>query len=457
MTARPLHVAIIGAGPSGFYAAAALLRHKDPAHQGRPMHIDLFDRLPSPYGLVRSGVAPDHQSIKKIERAFEKTASKPGVRFFGNVSLGRDISVADLKAHYHAIIYTVGNEGFRKIGIPGQESRQVRSATEFVFWYNGHPQYCERNFNLDNVRRIAVIGVGNVAIDVARILTRDRDELATTDISATALEALRAAPIEEILLMGRRGPAQAAFSPKEIKELGALEGVDILISKEDAHVDEVSQTWLEDAPKSAAKNVALIEDLASRPATTAARRIRCLFRVSPVRFVLEDGQMTGIELVRNRLEAAPGRPRPVATETVWTEEVQLVLTAIGYRGVPIEGVPFDERSGTIPNINGRVTDTAGGALHPGEYTAGWAKRGPSGLIGSNRPDAKETVELLLEDLTDPDPRSDILPLLTERGVRVVSLADWKRLNAEELRRGAAAGRVREKFTSIRGMLNFLNR
>lgn len=452
MTAQPLHVAIIGAGPSGFYAAAALLKQKDV-----PVRVDLLDRLPSPYGLVRSGVAPDHQSIKRIERSFERTATKPGVRFLGNVSLGRDVSVADLRAHYHAIIYTVGSEGFRKIGVPGQQSRQVRSATEFVFWYNGHPQYCARNFSLDNVRRIAVVGVGNVAIDVARILVRDRDELAATDISPIALEALRAAPIEEVVVMGRRGPAEAAFSPKELKELAELPGVDITVSSEDAHTDPISAEWLKDAPKTAAKNVALVEEIAARPGTGAPRRIRLEFLTSPVEFHLdEDDHLTGMTAGRNRLQIVDGSPRPVPTGETWHEDVQLVLTAIGYRGIPIEGVPFDARRGTIPNVEGRVTETPGGPVRPGEYTAGWIKRGPSGLIGSNRPDAKETVDHLLADCTAPDPREDILPLLQTRGVRVVAFADWKKLDAEELRRGAAAGRVREKFITIQEMLDFLD-
>ncbi|MFT5679459.1 MAG: ferredoxin--NADP+ reductase [Myxococcota bacterium] len=448
---QPLHVAIIGAGPSGFYTAAALLKQQEVS-----VRIDLFDRLPSPYGLVRSGVAPDHQSIKRIERAFERTASAPGVRFFGNVSLGRDISVADLRAHYHAIIYTTGSEGSVSIDLPGECSPQVRSATEFVFWYNGHPQYQDRSFALHNVRRVAVVGVGNVAVDVARILARNRDELATTDIAPAALEALRTSPIEEIILMGRRGPAQAAFSPKEIEELGELPGVDTIISADDAHIDEASAEWLETAPKTAAMNVALIEDLSVRPLTNSTRRLRILFRASPVEFHLDDDdRLVGMTVVRNRLEPAPGRPRPVPTDETWRENVQLVLTAIGYRGVPIEGVPFDTQRGTIPNVEGRVTETPGGPIRPGEYTAGWIKRGPSGLIGSNRPDAKETVEKLLEDYTEPESRDDITPLLQTRGVRVVTFADWKRLDTEELRRGEVAGRVREKFVTIQGMLDFL--
>lgn len=452
MTTPPLHVAIIGAGPSGFYAAAALLKQSAGA-----VRVDLFDRLPSPYGLVRSGVAPDHQSIKRIERAFERTAMKPGVRFFGNVALGREVSVDDLRAHYHAIIYTVGSEGFRKIGVPGQQSRQVRSATEFVFWYNGHPQYCARNFSLDNVRRIAVVGVGNVALDVARILVRDRDELARTDISPVALAALRAAPIEEVVVMGRRGPTEAAFSPKELKELMALSEVDITVSTANALTDPVSAAWLKEAPKTATQNAALVSEIAAAPSTGAPRRIRLEFRTSPVEFHLDEAEhLTGMTAGRNRLEIVNGSPRPVATGETWREDVQLVLTAIGYRGIPIDGVPFDVRRGTIPNVEGRVTETPGGPIRSGEYTAGWIKRGPSGLIGSNRPDAKETVAHLLADCTAPDHREDILPRLLARGVRVVTFADWKRLDAEEQRRGGAAGRVREKFITIQEMLDFLD-
>jgi len=451
MSQRPFHVAIVGAGPAGFYTAAALLKQATV-----PLKIDLIDRLPSPYGLVRWGVAPDHQTVKGIERAFFRTFQRPEVRFLGNVALGHDVSVAELQAHYHAIVYTIGNEGFRKIGLPGQQCAQVRSATEFVFWYNDHPHHHDRDFDLGNVRRVAIIGVGNVAVDVARILAKDRDALAETDISPLALAALRAAPIEEILLMGRRGPAQAAFSPKEIRELGDLEGVDVWTTPEDAALDPASADWMPRAPKTAARNLALVEALAERPRTGAARSIRCMFRVSPQSFVLdENGRMVGMTVGRNRLEPTDGRPRPVPTGESWVEDVQLVLTSIGYRGVPVEGVPFDPDAGTIPNVGGRVTDAPGGPVRPGEYTAGWARRGPTGLIGSNRPDAKEVAGALLGDLSAPDPREDLVPVLSARGVHVVSCMDWHRLDAEERRRGAAAGRVRTKFSSIQAMLDFL--
>ena len=453
MPGNSLRIAIIGSGPSGFYAAEALLKNAD-----RPVRIDIFDRLPAPYGLVRSGVAPDHQKIKRVERSFRKIAQHPSVRFVGNVAVDRDVTVEELKASYAAVIYAVGNEGFRRIDRPGDEMRQLRSATEFVFWYNGHPHFSDRTFPLDEVRRVAVVGVGNVAIDVARVLARSADELHKTDIATYALDALRDCPIEEVLVMGRRGPAQAAYTHKELKEMANLPGAELIIEEEDAYLDPVSAAWLETADMNARKNMELATALAAAPRRNTPRRIKLMFRVSALEFIARDGRLAQMKLTRNTLVDAPGRPRPVPTGEPWLEDVQLVLTAIGYRGIPIPGVPFDERNGIIPNDAGRVTDTPGGSHRRGEYVVGWAKRGPTGLIGSNRPDARETVAALLEDLAaaPPSPSEDLLPQLAQRGVRVVRFADWERLDAEELRRGAAQGRVREKFTSVADMLSFLD-
>ncbi|MEL6342307.1 MAG: FAD-dependent oxidoreductase [Myxococcota bacterium] len=454
----PAAIAIVGAGPSGFYAADALLRANTP---GRALRVDLIDRLPTPFGLVRGGVAPDHQNIKRITRAFEKTARHEHFRFLGNVTLGEDLTVEELKAHYHAIIYAVGNESFRTLGIPGESSPRVRSATEFVFWYNGHPDYSDRHFDLRDVRQVVIVGVGNVAMDVARILARPPETLKPTDIAGYALDALRESAVEEIVIVGRRGPAQAAFSLKEIKELHDLSGATLVISPEQAALDPVSDAWLgsEDAPPTAAAIVEWLQSVAGPP-PDAGRIMRLEFCASPTAFQMDAAAPEGVQMVRNRLEPSQKRPRPVVTAETWTQPAQLVLTAIGYRGIPIPGVPFRPDWGLIPNEDGRVLDGPDGPRRAGEYVVGWAKRGPSGLIGSNRPDARGVVALLLDDLPDlPQPPSadrDLIDQIAHRGVRVVRYADWKRLDAEEIRRGQARGAVRLKFTDVTDMLEHLD-
>ncbi len=451
----PLRVAIVGAGPSGFYAAQALLRQKE-----LEVEIDFIDRLPTPYGLVRGGVAPDHQSIKKIARSYGKVATKPGVRFFGNVRLGSDITVDELVQRYDGIIYAVGNESDRKLGIPGEDLEGVYSATEFVFWYNGHPDYSDRDFNLSDAGRVAVIGNGNVAIDVARILGRDPEELADTDLPAAPLEELRRSKVREVALIGRRGPAQSAFSPKEIQEIGKLESCDLVISPEDATLDPASQGWMESGEASATvqANVDYVQEISQRGEGTRDRKIRCWFLASPVEFLGQDGRLTHVRFVRNILVERNGRLGSVSTDETWLEPFQLAFKAIGYRGVPIPGVPFRTDWGLIPNELGRVQHEAGGQVVPGQYVVGWAKRGPSGLIGSNRPDSKATVEAFLEDLpglTRAAGGSDLADLLTERAVQWVSWEGWQRIDEEEIRRGQEAGKIREKFTSIEAMISFL--
>lgn len=456
MSLRPIRVAIVGAGPSGFYAAQALLRHKDVQ-----VEVDFIDRLPTPFGLVRGGVAPDHQSIKKIAKAYEGVAKTPGVRFFGNVTLGRDITVAELRERYDGIIYAVGNETDRKLGIPGEDLNGVYSATEFVFWYNGHPDYVDHGSRLDEARRVAVIGNGNVAMDVARVLGRAPDELAATDIAAGALEELHASSVREVILVGRRGPAQAAYSPKEIQEIGKLESCDLVITPRYAALDPATRAWMAEhqVPANVQSNIDYVNEVSLRGEGDNERKIRCWFLASPVEFIGEEGKLTHVKFRRNELVQRNGRLSAMPTEETWLEPVQLVFKAIGYRGVPIPGVPFREDWGLIPNEAGRVLHEAGGQVLPGQYVVGWAKRGPSGLIGSNRPDSKATVEAFLEDLPGlpaPSGGSDVGELLGERDVRFVSWADWTRLDAEELRLGEERGKVREKFVSIPEMLAFLD-
>ena len=450
-----IKVAIVGAGPSGFYAAQALLRSKD-----LEVQVDLIDRLPTPFGLVRGGVAPDHQTIKRIAKTYEAVADKPQVRFFGNVTLGRDLTVADLKARYHGIIYAVGNESDQGLGIPGEDLEGVHSATEFVFWYNGHPDFVDRGSRLDRARRVAVIGNGNVAMDVARVLGRHPDELAPTDISSAALTELRSSTVREIILVGRRGPAQAAYSPKEIQEIGKLTSCDLVITPRYAELDEATRSWMADnqVPANVQANIDYVNEVSERGEGTQERKIRCWFLASPVEFIGQNGRLTHIRFVRNELVKRGGQLSALPTEETWLEPVQLAFKAIGYRGVAIAGVPFREDWGLIPNESGRVLHEAGGQVLPGQYVVGWAKRGPSGLIGSNRPDSNATVEAFLEDLPSlpaPSCTDDVDDLLRSRGVRAVSWQDWKRLDAEELRVGAELGKVREKFTSVPQMLDFL--
>jgi ferredoxin--NADP+ reductase len=450
---RPLRVAVVGSGPSAFYAADALFKVGD-------LHarVDVFDRLPTPYGLVRGGVAPDHQKIKNVIRVYEKTASREGFRFFGNVKLGRDIQVQDLVEHYDQIVYAVGNEGSRGLGIPGEDLDGVHSATEFVFWYNGHPDYRHLAFDLENATRVAVVGNGNVAMDVTRVLIKDPKALEATDIADYALEALRGSKIREVLLLGRRGPAQAAFSTKEIQEIADLEDSDTVVSTEDVVVDDVTATWLETgAPKSARRNLEFLTELAEKGEGTHDKKVRCCFLASPVEVLGKDGKVSGVRVERGELYPDDtGTPRPKGTGHYHEEEIQLLFKAIGYRGLEIPGVPYEPRSGIIPNVEGRVVaNHESKDVVPDQYVVGWAKRGPTGLIGTNSPDSKATVEKMVEDLrgrsAPPLPGGDenaIITLLQERGVDFVTYEDWKSLDQHEIELGKAAGRVRRKLTSV---------
>ncbi len=459
---RPLWVAVVGSGPSGFYAVDALFKA-----EGRTVHCDVFDRLPTPFGLVRGGVAPDHQKIKSVIAAYERTAAHPRFRFFGHVRLGRDVTVEQLRSIYDCVIYAFGNESDRKMGVEGEELRGVHSATAFVGWYNGHPDFQDESFDLDSARRVAVIGNGNVAMDVTRILAKRPAALEETDIAGAALDALAESKVEEILLLGRRGPAQAAFSPKEIQEVCAVEGCDTVVEPADVDLDPISRDWLEkDAPPAATKNLDILVEQSKRGEGTHDRKVRCRFLVSPVSFGGEAGRVTSIRLEHGRLEAdAHGTPRARGTGEFTDEPVDLVFKAIGYRGVPIAGVPFDEDWGIVPNVGGRVVKERGSEEPtPGEYVVGWAKRGPTGLIGTNNADSKATVASLLEDIAvrhaAPLPAGHehrIEALLEENGVEFVTYDDWKRLDAYEVERGKEKGKAREKVTSVEEMVAIVRR
>ena len=452
--ASPLHVAVIGAGPAGFYAAECLLRHDGVA-------VDLFDRLPTPFGLVRSGVAPDHQKIKNVTRVFEKVADHPRFRFFGNVCFGEHLTLADFAEHYHQVLFTTGAQTDRSLGILGEDLPGSHSATEFVAWYNGHPEFRDCTFDL-GCERAVVVGVGNVAVDVARILCRTPEELAATDIADYALDALRESRVREVVLLGRRGPLQAAFTYPEVKELGEMEDADILARPEEVALDPLSEAALEAAQdRQATKQVALLQDYAARAPSGKRRRIVLRFLVSPTH-ILGDDRVEGVRIVRNELVADGSdrlRPRPTGE----TEEIEagLVFRSVGYRGVALPGVPFDERRGVVPNEAGRVIGPDGAPV-PGLYVAGWIKRGPSGVIGTNKPDAHETANAMLEDadrgatLHPSAPDADAAErLVRARQPACFDYGDWRRLDAHEVALGEAAGRPRVKLTRVEDMLEAL--
>lgn len=452
--ARPLRVAIVGSGPSGFYAAEHLFAVPDLAVQ-----IDMFDRLPTPFGLVRGGVAPDHQKIKSVTRVYDRIASNPEFRFYGNVEIGRDLSRSDLKAYYHAVIYAVGAKSDRRMGIPGEHLPGSHSATDFVGWYNGHPDFRHRRFDL-SARRVAIVGNGNVAMDVARILGSRADDLHATDIAPHALEALAASRVEEIVMLGRRGPSQAAFTPKELRELGERNGLDVVIDPDQLVLDDGSRARIEGHPdRNRDANLDVMAQYAARPLRGEPRRVVLRFLVSPVA-LWGRGRVEGMRIVHNTLQHGPdGELRPRATARTEDIPVDLVFRAIGYHGTPLGGLPFDARSGTIPNDRGRIVDPMNdNDVLPRAYVVGWIKRGPQGIIGTNKPDAGETVQALLDDmhggrLTVEVPARDVLErLIRERHGRFVSYDDWRTLDAIERARGEACGRPRVKFTSIEEML-----
>jgi ferredoxin/flavodoxin---NADP+ reductase len=442
-------MAVVGSGPAGFYTAGALLASAEPR-----VEVDLIDRLPTPWGLVRLGVAPDHPNIKAVSRAFEKIAAAEGFRFFGNVEVGRDVTHEDLAERYDGVVFALGAQTDRRLGIPGEDLPGSWPATAFVAWYNGHPDFQDLEFDLSHERAV-VIGNGNVALDVARMLALTPDELAPTDTTDAAIEAINAAGVKEILVVGRRGPVQAAWTPVEVGELGDLAGADVLVDPAQLELDDASAAELEEAPPTVKRNVEHLRAYAAREPEGKPRAIRLLFFASPVA-ILGDGKVEAVELVRNEL--VDGRAMP--TDVRETVECGIVFRSVGYRGVSVPGVPFDERTGTLPNDRGRVLNADGSPL-PGVYCAGWIKRGPSGVIGTNKKDATETVELLLEDARNGalPARSggDLERLLEERAVPHVLYDGWKAIDARERALGEPQGRPRVKLCTWEELLDAAGR
>jgi ferredoxin--NADP+ reductase len=437
---RQLSVAVVGSGPAAFYTAAPLL--------AKGVMVDMIERLPTPWGLVRLGVAPDHPEIKAVSRVFEKTAKEPGFRFFGNVDIGREVSPTELHALYDAVVYAVGAQTDRRMDIPGEDLPGSWPATAFVAWYNGHPDFQDIHFDLSGERAV-VVGNGNVAVDVARMLSLTKEELHPTDTTQAAMDAIVASNLTEIVMLGRRGPAQAAFTNPELKELGELEGADVIVDPADLVLDPGSAAALAEERSTARRNIDLLNEYAAREPQGKPRKLFLRFLTSPVA-ILGDGRVEAVEVVRNTLVTdASGQLRAVATDKRETIPCALVLRSVGYRGVALPGVPFDESRGTIPNTEGRILDGKGQPV-PGLYCAGWIKRGPSGVIGTNKKDAVETVDRLLEDAEAgllPRGEGNLEDLLMERGMPFVEYSGWEAIDEHERGLGAPHGRPRVKLVS----------
>ena len=457
-------MAIVGSGPAGFYAAEHLMKREDVS-----VDVDMFDRLPTPFGLVRAGVAPDHPKIKSVIRMYEKTAARDGFQFFGNVEVGRDVHVAELDQRYHAIIYAYGTATDRQLGIPGEDLPGSHAATEFVNWYNAHPDFADHEFDLSHERAV-VIGNGNVAADVARMLALPRAELETTDTADHAIEVLADSGVREIVVLGRRGPAQAAFTNPEVRELGELTEADIVIDPAEMELDEASRAYLasEDCDPTNRRNVEIFTEFSRREPEGKRKRVVLRFCTSPVE-IKGDGKVESIVIARNELyEDESGAIR--ARDTGEREELEcgIVLRSIGYKGIGLDGVPFDSGRGLIPNEAGRVTELDSGEQLPGHYAVGWIKRGPSGVIGTNKKDALDTVTSIFADLeagklpeleadrrTPAGEAEEVAPieaLLAERGADHITYVGWQAIDAAEVGAGEPHGRPRIKFCRIDEMV-----
>ncbi|QXV99948.1 MULTISPECIES: FAD-dependent oxidoreductase [Rhodococcus] len=444
-----LNVAIVGAGPAAFYAAAELVKH--PA-----VRVNMFDRLPTPYGLVRAGVAPDHPSTKQVEKTFASVASKKSFEYFLNVEVGRHVSADELRERYGAVIYAHGASADKRLGIVGEDRSGSIAATDFVAWYNGHPDYADRQFDLSGSRAV-VVGNGNVALDVARILLTNPDLLGTTDIADHALEALRESQIQEVVIMARRGIAQAAYTVGEFLAMGDLPGVDVIIAPDELVLDPANaQARLDGTLDSTiATKLRIAEEFAARMPTPRAKRVVFRYLVSPVAIDGADDRTDAVRCVRNEFSEVSGSSASVAaTGEEFDLPATLVMRAIGYTGLPLDGVPFDDVTGVVPNVEGRVVGTARGDVVPGVYVTGWIKRGATGGIGRNRMCGEETARAVVADLRAgalPEPSkspADIVDLVSGRGANPVDGAGWKKIDAVERAAGTETGRRRVKLIRI---------
>ncbi|HZQ06288.1 MAG TPA: FAD-dependent oxidoreductase [Anaerolineae bacterium] len=458
---HPLRVAIFGSGPAAFYAAEVLLKQANFVTQ-----VDMFERLPPPYGLVRYGVAPDHPKIKTVTKVFDRIAASPHFRYFGWFGYSDDINLATLKEYYHQILFATGAPTDRRMNIPGEDLIGSHPATEFVAWYNGHPDFRNCEFDLSQ-ERAAIVGVGNVALDVARMLCRSPAELAVTDVADYALEAFRESRIKEVFLLGRRGPAQAAFTNPEIKELGELEDTDVFVPPDEAELDPLSREEVEQSKDSFLKRkVEILQGYARNEPTGKPRRLWIRFLISPTELIGDaTGRVVAMRLVKNILVKRPdGSLSAKPTDQFEELPIGLVFRSVGYRGLPLPDLPFDERGGVILNEKGRVLDPQTKQPLVGLYTSGWIKRGPTGVIGTNKPDSVQTVTCMFEDAanglvlepTHPQAKS-IEEFVSKRQPNYFSWADWQQLDALEIARGLPQGRPRDKFTSIPEMLAALGR
>jgi ferredoxin/flavodoxin---NADP+ reductase len=440
-----LRVAVIGAGPAGIYATAALLAADPPAS------VDVFEALPAPFGLVRYGVAPDHPKIQSVANQLAKILESPDARFFGNVEYGADLTLADLSRHYHAVVWATGAPNERALGVPGENLPGAFAAAEFVAWYNGHPAAVGRDYL--SARQAVVVGAGNVALDVARMLVTDAAALVDTDMPQHVLDAWRSARATDVYVLARRGPAYAKFTTPELRELNALDGVDVVVDRADLVLDAAGEEVVAGS-RAAKRNLDVLRAWADQPSRGRARPSHLMFWTRPTA-ILGTDRVAAVATERTALDPDG---RLVATAEVGQVRAQALFRAIGYAGQPLPGLPFDNGSATIPNVTGRVT----GADRTGVYVAGWIKRGPVGVIGTNKSDATETVRTLLADLTHlnapPEPDLDaVTATLEARGVRYVRWDQWLALDAHELTTGARLGRPRLKVATVSEMLHIATR
>ncbi len=441
MTVQVVRVAVVGSGPAGLYTAEALFKQVAALGDALDVEVDVLDRLPTPYGLVRYGVAPDHPSIKSIATYLQRVLENPPVRFLGGVRFGSDVTRDELLACYDAVVYATGAMRDRRLSIPGEDLAGSVAATDFVNWYCGHPDIDPGMFCLDT-ESVAVIGVGNVAVDVARILAKTPAELYRTDVPELVLAALTASKVREIHMIGRRGPAQAKFTTKELRELGQVAGADVVVDPAEIDLDAFDPTGessrLAESDRHIRGNLKVIRDWAARVPGDRPRRLAVRFWLRPVE-ILGSRRVTGLRLERTRLDESG---RVVGTGEHEELPVQMVLRSVGYQSVPLPGVPFDERTCTVPNAEGRVIDLHGNPV-PGEYVAGWLKRGPTGVIGTNKSDAAQTVRSLLADIqtrkTGAGSRR-IEEILDGRGVQPVSYTGWLAIEQREMELAAELGR-----------------